>query len=49
MNTVTCINTNSKNGGFVFMGKDTKKVSEQAAFERCIDFMTRMIEKYGSE
>ncbi|NYB73779.1 hypothetical protein HZF24_06445 [Sedimentibacter hydroxybenzoicus DSM 7310] len=33
------------------MGKDieTAKYKENAAFERCVDFMARMIEKYGHE
>ena len=27
----------------------TKVISEEAAFDRCIDFLTRMIEKYGND
>ena len=26
-----------------------KSISEDAAFKRCIDFMTRMLEKYGAD
>lgn len=31
------------------MGKKNEKLSEDAAFIRCIDFMVKMIEKYGAE
>lgn len=31
------------------MGKSNKTISEDAAFERCINVMAELIEKYGYE